>query len=211
VSLAEVRARVGAATQAVGRSEDEITLVVVSKGRTVAAIRDLYQAGHRDFGENRAQELVAKAPELPADVRWHFIGPLQRNKVRAIRPLVVKLHSLDRLRLAQAWVRDGTEAPPVLLEVNLGGEPQKHGFTPELAGEAADQIIDLGLDLRGVMSIPPAGEPAGPYFDRLVQLRDQLAKRHPRIVEVSAGMTDDFEEAIQAGATTIRVGRAIFD
>lgn len=185
-------------------------MVVVSKGRPVEAIRALYDAGHRDFGENRAQELMAKAPQLPADIRWHFVGPLQRNKVNAIRPLVALLHSLDRTKLAAAWVREGP-APPALLEINLGAEPQKHGFLPEEAADGAEAVIDLGVDLRGVMSIPPAGRPARPYFDRLVQLRDQLRARHPAVTAVSAGMTDDFEEAIRAGATTIRVGRAIFE
>lgn len=210
MSLAQVRSRMRAAQEAAGR-HDEVELVVVSKGRPVEAIQQLYDAGHRDFGENRAQELVAKAPELPGDVRWHFIGPLQRNKVSSVRPLVAKLHSLDRLRLADAWVRDGVAAPPALLEINLGDEPQKHGFQPQEAAAAADEIIEKGVDLRGVMSIPPLGEAATPYFEQLVELRAQLAQRHPQLTEVSAGMTDDFEEAIRAGATTIRVGRAIFD
>lgn len=210
MSLAEVQARIAAACAAAGRRTDEVTLVVVSKGRSPAAIRALYEAGQRDFGENRAQELAAKAPELPADIRWHFIGPLQRNKVGMVRPLVVMLHSLDRRRLAAAWARDGA-APPALLEVNLAGEPQKHGFAPGEASEAATDVIELGVDLAGVMAIPPQGEPALPYFEALVELRDTLAGEHPAMTVVSAGMTEDFEEAIRAGATTIRVGRAIFD
>ena len=210
MSLLEVEDRVRRVSEECDRPSDDVTLVVVSKGRSVAAIRSLYDAGHRDFGENRAQELVAKAPDLPSDIRWHFVGPLQRNKVSAVRPLVARLHSLDRVRLAQSWARDG-QAPPALLEINLAAEPQKHGFRPEDAAAAAGEIVDLGVDLRGVMAIPPAGEPAGPYFERLVRLRDQLAEQYPQIDEVSAGMTDDFEEAIRAGATTIRVGRAIFE
>ncbi len=191
--------------------DDEVTLVAVTKGRSLEAIRDLYDAGHRDFGENRAQELAAKAPELPSDIRWHFVGPLQRNKVSVIRPLVTLLHSLDRTQLAAAWVRDGAHAPPALLEVNLGEEPQKHGFSPDEAGAGADEIVEMGVDLRGVMSIPPAGLHPGAFFEQLVGLRDELRRKHPQVVEVSAGMTDDFEEAIRAGATTIRVGRAIFE
>ncbi len=211
MSLAEVRARMHHATRESGRPDEAVTLVVVSKGRPIEAIRTVYDAGHRDFGENRAQELVAKVPELPDDIRWHFVGPLQRNKVASVRPLVVRLHSLDRMRLAEAWVRDGTDAPPALLEVNLGDEPQKHGFSAGETVAAADKIIELGVDLRGVMSIPPLAEPAAPYFTQLVELRDRLVLRHPQMLEVSAGMTDDFEEAIRAGATTIRVGRAIFE
>jgi uncharacterized pyridoxal phosphate-containing UPF0001 family protein len=113
--------------------------------------------------------------------------------------------------LAAAWVRGDEEAAPALLEINLADEPQKHGFAVDEASAAAGEIIQLGVDLRGVMAIPPHGEPAGPYFRQLVELRDRLATRHPGIVEVSAGMTDDFEDAIRAGATTIRVGRAIFE
>lgn len=210
MSLASVRARIRRACLESGRAEDDVTLVVVTKRRPLEAIQALYDAGHRDFGENRAQELVAKAPGLPDNIRWHFVGPLQRNKVSSVRPLVAVLHSLDRLRLADSWVAEG-EAPPALLELNLGDEPQKHGFSRQEAGAAADTIIDKGVDLRGVMSIPPHGQPATPYFRQLVAVRDELANRHPQMVEVSAGMTDDFEEAIRAGATTIRVGRAIFD
>jgi len=211
VSLTDVQARMRAAQDESGRADDDITLVVVSKGRSAEAIQELYDAGHRDFGENRGQELVAKAPVLPDDIRWHFVGPLQRNKVAAIRPHVTLLHSLDRTKLAAAWVRDAENAPPALLEINLAGEPQKHGFLPEQVEEATEAVIGLGVDLQGVMSIPPAGEPAGPYFEQLVGLRDQLRARYPGVVAVSAGMTDDFEQAIRAGATTIRVGRAIFE
>ena len=210
MSLTDVQARIEDACAAAGRSPAEITLVVISKGRPPAAIRELYEAGQRDFGENRAQELAAKVPELPGDIRWHFVGPLQRNKVSMVRPLVVMLHSLDRRRLAAAWVRDG-HAPPALLEVNLGGEPQKHGFAPGEAAAAASDVIELGVDLQGVMAIPPRGEPALPYFEALVELGGALAEQHPAMTVVSAGMTDDFEQAIRAGATTIRVGRAIFD
>ncbi len=211
MSLSEVRARMTEAQLASGRQAEAITLVVVSKGRSVEAIQALYDEGHRDFGENRAQELAAKVPQLPGDIRWHFVGPLQRNKVAMVRPLIELLHSLDRRRLAQAWVRNGGAAPPALLEINLAGEPQKHGFGPADAAAAADDVVDLGVDLRGVMAIPPAGEPAGGYFEQLRALRDELAHRHPDVVEISAGMTDDFQEAIRAGATIVRVGRAIFE
>lgn len=211
MSLSAVRERMRAAKEESGRLDDEVSLVIVSKGRSVEAIRALYDEGHRDFGENRAQELAAKAPRLPDDIRWHFVGPLQRNKVATVRPLVVMLHSLDRVRLAEAWVRNCETAPAALLEINLAEEPQKHGFVPDEAGAAADQMVELGVDLRGVMAIPPLDEPATPYFEQLVGLQGELVRRHPQMVEVSAGMTDDFQEAIWAGATTIRVGRAIFE
>lgn len=209
--MAQVLDRVDGACGDAGRDPEEITLVVVSKGRTTEQIMELYDDGHRDFGENRAQELATKAPQLPDDIRWHFVGPLQRNKVSMVRPIVVKLHSLDRLRLADAWVKGGVEAPPALMEINLAAEPQKHGFMAAEAASAAGDILSRGVDLRGVMAIPPQGEPATPYFEQLVELRDGLAAIHPAVQEVSAGMTDDFEQAIRAGATTIRVGRAIFE
>ena len=202
--------RMTAACESVGRGLAEVTLVVVSKGRSPDEITSLYDQGLRDFGENRAQELLDKAPRLPADIYWHFVGHLQTNKVRALRPVVSKLHSLDRLKLAAAWAA-GSEAPPALLEINLGEEPQKHGFMPAAAAAAADEVIDLGVTLEGVMAIPPAGESPSQHFERLVEIRDELALGHPEMTEVSAGMTDDFEQAIRAGATTIRVGRAIFE
>ena len=211
MSLADVVARAEAACDSVGRDRHEVTLVIVTKGRTAEQVRELYEQGRRDFGENRAQELAAKAPLLPDDIRWHFVGPLQRNKVTMVRPLVVRLHSLDRLRLAEAWVRGTDAAPPALLEINLAAEPQKHGFMSAEAVQAVGDVIDRGVDVRGVMAIPPQGEPALPYFEQLVELRDELVQHHPNITEVSAGMTDDYEQAIRAGATTIRVGRAIFE
>ena len=95
--------------------------------------------------------------------------------------------------------------------MNVGEEPQKHGFLPDEVPAAVDEVVAIGVDLRGLMTIPPLGEPAGPFFDRVAALRDSLLARHPRVCEISAGMTDDFEQAIRAGATTIRVGRAIFE
>lgn len=209
MSFREVQGRIAEACESANRSVTEVTLVVVSKGRSTDEISELYGQGLRDFGENRAQELLDKAPRLPSDIRWHFVGPLQTNKVKTVRRVVSKLHSLDRIRLAAAWAAPA-EAPPALLEINLGEEPQKHGFAPSEAAAAAEEVVDLGVSLQGVMAIPPAGEPAAPHFERLVRIRDELALGHPQVTEVSAGMTEDFEEAIRAGATTIRVGRAIF-
>jgi pyridoxal phosphate enzyme (YggS family) len=211
VSLASVRDRMEDACRSSGRDPEEVALVVVTKGRTVGEIEALYQAGQRDFGENRAQELAAKAPGLPSDIRWHFVGPLQTNKVKMIRHHVSLLHSLDRLRLARAWAQGSGGAPPALLEFNLGDEPQKHGFDEAEALDAATGALGAGVAVSGVMAIPPHGEEPAPYFERLVEIRDELAAEYPEIAEVSAGMTDDFEKAIAAGATIIRVGRAIFE
>ena len=209
----DVTARVHAAATAAGRDPTEITLVAVSKGRSVDQIAALYDRGHRDFGENRAQELAAKAPQLPDDIRWHFVGSLQRRKVPAIEPHVALLHSMDRLRLAQAWQRGADPAPPALLQVNLQREPQKGGVDPDHVDDLVDGCTELGIDLRGLMIIPPIPDvptDSLPWFNRLRALRDRLRQRDPALAELSMGMTDDYEVAIAAGATLIRVGRAIF-
>ncbi len=214
MSLASVSARMLAACERAGRSADDVELLVVSKGRSIEAIRRLYEAGHRAFGENRAQELRDKVPEMPADVRWHFIGPLQTNKVRVVRPAVVALHSMDRESLAFAWLKGQGMPPPVYVEVNVGNEPQKAGVAPQDLGSFCDRLAGMGVPMVGLMAIPPVGEEpedSRPHFARLRSLRDTIAGDHPEIVGLSMGMTDDFEVAIEEGATVIRVGRAIFE
>jgi PLP dependent protein len=213
VSLTAVQERIAAAVDRSGREPGEVRLVAVTKERTSAQIRELYDLGHRDFGENRAQELHAKLPDLPADIRWHFIGPLQRNKVRIVRPAVVLLHSLDRVALAEAWLKGPGLPPPALLQVNIGREPQKHGVMPEEALATAGQLVAMGVPLAGVMAIAPivqTPELTRPYFSELRRIRDRVAALDPAAVELSMGMTDDFEVAVEEGATLIRVGRAIF-
>ena len=209
--LAVVRRRVAAATARSGRTGDAVRLIAVSKGRTVSDIATLFEEGQRDFGENRAQEFAAKAPLLSEAVRWHFVGPLQRNKVNKVRPLTALLHSMDRERLAVAWA--APDAPPALLEVNIGGEVQKHGVAPADAEAAAAAIIAAGVDLRGLMTVAPLAadaEAVRPIFATMRRLQARLAERWPSIVDLSMGMTDDFEVAIEEGATLVRVGRAIF-
>jgi pyridoxal phosphate enzyme (YggS family) len=196
-----------------GRTSDDVTLVVVGKTHPPETLLTAYALGQRDFGENRAGELAAKAAELPGDIRWHFIGSLQRNKVRLVRPVVQLLHSMDRLKLGVAWLKGPGAAPPALLEVNLAGEPQKGGVAVENAPELVEQLLAAGVELHGVMAIPPMGknpEDSRPHFRRLAGLRDELRAVYPQIRHLSMGMTDDFEVAIQEGATIIRVGRAIF-
>lgn len=213
MTLETVRQRMTAAAQRSGREVDGITLIAVGKTHSVDRLMELYAAGHRDFGENRAAELAAKAAAMPGDVRWHFIGPLQRNKVRLVRPVVRLLHSMDRLKLGDAWLKGPGTAPAALLEVNLADEPQKSGVPVPDAPAIADRLVAVGVDLRGVMAIPPlveSPEQTRAHFRRLARLRDGLAAVHPAMVELSMGMTDDFELAIEEGATMIRVGRAIF-
>ena len=202
-----------AAAERSGRSADAVTLVAVSKGQPGAAIAAAYDLGQRDFGESRAQELATKAQELPRDISWHFIGPLQRNKVRIVRPTAVLLHSMDRMRLAGAWLKGPGIAPPVLLQVNIGREQQKAGVDPDEAAHELSAMLAMGLNVLGVMAIPPYDEDpeaARPFFRDLVVMRDQLASESVPLAVVSMGMTEDYEVAIEEGSTMIRVGRAIF-
>ncbi len=210
--LSAVRARISAAATRAGRDPGGITLVAVGKAQPARMLRAAYDAGQRDFGENRAQELAAKVPELPADARWHFIGPLQRNKVRLVAPAVTLLHSMDRAALADAWAR-AAPAPPVLVEVNVGAEPQKAGAAPAEVDALVARLEAAGVVVSGLMAIPPqADDPQDtrPYFKELAALAARLQDRWPGLRELSMGMTDDFEVAIEEGATIIRVGRAIF-
>lgn len=213
MSLESVWERVEDACDRSGRDSADVRLVVVSKEHGAEEIRDLYDRGHRDFGENRAQELGSKVDALPADIRWHFVGPLQSNKVRLVRPAVAMLHSMDRDSLARAWMKGPGRPPVALLQVNIGREPQKHGVDPEEAEEACGRFLQLGVPIGGVMAIPPLpdrSEDSRPHFAALRHLRDRLRDVHPQVVELSMGMTDDFEVAVEEGATIIRVGRAIF-
>lgn len=213
MNLEAILNRVGAAADRSGRDPAEIVVVAVGKTFPPEKLMEAYEAGHRDFGENRAQELTVKVPALPPDIRWHFIGPLQRNKVRVVRPAATLLHSMDRLALGEAWLKGPGAPPPVLVEINIGEEPQKAGVEPDRAPALIGALTDLGLDVRGLMTIPPQVEhpdDARRYFEAMRLLRDRLGRDHPGIRELSMGMTDDFEVAIEEGATLVRVGRAIF-
>lgn len=211
--LSRVHDRIDAAAARSGRAPESVRLVAVSKGRTIDEILAAYQAGQRDFGENRAQEMAAKVPELPRDIRWHFVGPVQRRKVKVIRPLTHLLHSLDRVALAASWSAGGSPPPATLLEVNIGAEPQKHGVLPAEVDDTLATMAEFGIEPCGLMVIPPAPDDAADsrtWFVQLRELRDALLPAHPGLIELSMGMTDDFEVAIEEGASIIRVGRAIF-
>jgi PLP dependent protein len=219
-ALSDVKARIAAAELAAGREPGSVRLVAVSKTHPASAVREAYAAGQRDFGENYVQELLQKAEELAdlADLRWHLIGHLQRNKVKQVAPLVSTLHTVDSLELAReldkrlaASAKAGTLS--VLVEVSIAGEAQKHGLAPENLEELLRGIEGLPrLALRGLMCVPPFTEdPAGarPHFERLAQLR-QAHGGARRLPELSMGMTHDLEQAVAAGATLVRVGTAIF-
>lgn len=211
--LRKVQERVAAAAARAGRRPEEITLVAVSKTASRAGLRAAYEAGQRDFGENRAARLAEVAPLLPADARWHFIGHLQGNKAARVRPVTHLLHSLDRAELAGYWLKGPGRPPPVLVQVNVAGEAAKGGVAPPEAGRLVEAATALGLDVRGLMTIPPLpGRPedSRPHFRALAALRAALADRFPGLTELSMGMTEDYEVAVEEGATLLRVGRAIF-
>jgi pyridoxal phosphate enzyme (YggS family) len=196
--LADVRARVDAA--AAGR---DVTLVLVTKTVPVEAVREACAAGATDLGENRAQELVAKAPELPG-ARWHFIGRLQRNKVRRVAPYVSLWQSVDRVELARDIAAHAPGAR-VLVQVNVGDEPQKGGCAVPETGALVERSRALGLRVEGLMTVPPAGPDPAPFFGVLRRLTDDLG-----LTTCSMGMSGDFEQAIAEGATMVRVGSAVF-
>ena len=211
--LNDVWARMASAAERAGRDAADIDLVVVSKLRSDAEVLEIYDQGVRVFGENRQQGLKARIDaDLPEDIDWHFIGPLQSRKVRYVAEHATLLHSLDRLSLANRWV--GAAGGPVLIQFNLAGEPQKTGFDPDRSHEVLDSVLDTGADVRGVMAIPPITPEArdvAPWFRVLRAIYDDYRERTDNVDVCSMGMTTDLETAILEGATMIRVGRAIFE
>jgi pyridoxal phosphate enzyme (YggS family) len=181
-----------------------VRVVAVSKTIDADMVRAAYDAGQRDFGENRAQELAAKAAVLPPDARWHMIGPVQTNKVRALAPLVAEWHTVDRAALVAELARRRVRAP-VLLEVNVGDEPQKAGCARADVEALTATARDAGLHVDGLMCVPPLGADPRPHFAWLRETAQRLG-----LAELSMGMTSDFEVAIAEGATMVRVGTAIF-
>jgi pyridoxal phosphate enzyme (YggS family) len=213
VRVTEVRARIARAATRVGRDPSRIVLVAVSKTAEDEGVLEAYREGQRDFGENRAAGLAERALRLPPDIRWHFVGRLQGNKVRRVRPVTHLLHSLDRPELVSYWAKGAGTPPPVLVEVNVAGEHQKAGVAPEDAADLVEEAAAIGLDVRGLMTMAPLvadPEEVRPVFRELAELRSRLAARWPGLRELSMGMTDDFEVAVEEGATILRVGRAIF-
>jgi pyridoxal phosphate enzyme (YggS family) len=220
-NLALVREQMAAAAKRSGRSPEDVVLVAVSKTRTLEVIKQAAAAGQMDFGENYAQELRDKMRDLadPA-VRWHFIGHLQKNKVKYVAGKVAEFHSLDGLELAKEInKRAGKQGAAVkaMLEVNLGGEATKSGVEPEQAALEAAAINRLmHVELIGLMTMPPYDpdpEKARPYYTRLREMRDEIRKQLGEpgaLPELSMGLSHDFEVAIEEGATRIRVGTAIF-
>ena len=216
--LQAIRQRMNAAAARCGRDPASVELLAVSKTFPVEAIREAADAGQVLFGENKVQEIIAKAPQLSASLHWHLIGHLQSNKVRKVLPLVKFIHSVGSLDLARDIDRIAGEMglfPKVYLEVNLAGESSKHGFNAEQLRSHLEALYALKrLEIHGLMCIPPFDpEPAKsrPYFVQLRTLREDLEKHGGAPLPLlSMGMSHDFEIAIEEGATIVRVGSAIF-
>ena len=213
--ISAVRADIAEACERAHRDAADVTLVAVAKTHPADAIKAALDAGITDVGENRAQELKQKAQVLAsAPIRWHFVGPLQTNKVRHVVGTAALIHSVDRLGLGEAISRRAGAlgiTQDVLVEVNLAGEASKTGTTPAGVAGLADQLRELdNIAVRGVMAIPPLEGDPRPYFEELVAVRDRLVQHHPDAIELSMGMSDDYLVAIEAGATIVRVGTAIF-
>ncbi len=217
-NLAAVRDRIAAAAHRAGRSPDDVTLIGVTKTVEPDRIRAACAAGLGDIGENRVQEAESKFPHIEGiDVRRHLIGHLQSNKAKKAVALFGSVHSVDTAAIARRLARLAEErgAPiDVLIQVDLGHEPTKHGVDAGACADLAAECAALGfLNLRGLMTIPPLcddPEKARPWFARLRGLRDAIARAGPALPDLSMGMTGDFEVAVEEGATMIRVGRAIF-
>ena len=217
--LSAVRARIAAACQAAGRSPADVTLIAITKTRPASDIRLLSELGVTDVGENRAQEAAAKAAECAAlglRLTWHFVGQLQVNKAASVASYADVIHSVDRLRLVSAL---GSRAEAAgrcitcLVQVSLDGDPDRGGVAADQIGQIdqiADAIASAGsLALGGVMAVAPLGVPPAAAFAKLGEVSRNIRSAHPGAVMISAGMSGDLEQAIEAGATHVRVGTAL--
>jgi pyridoxal phosphate enzyme (YggS family) len=217
-NLERVREEITQAAAKTGRAIGEIELVAISKTHDAEKVRAAVEAGQTLFGESRVQEARVKIPELPSNLRWHFVGHLQKNKIRHALPLFEMLHSVDSLGLAQDINRIADEEglhPRVLLEVNVAGEGSKFGFKPETLRAEMESLLGLPrLSIEGLMTIPPLNEEAEAsrrFFVDLRELRDALEQEFRiKLQHLSMGMTNDFMVAVEEGATLVRVGTAIF-
>jgi pyridoxal phosphate enzyme (YggS family) len=210
--LDKIRKRIASAAREAGREAEDVTLIAVSKTFDAAAIRPVIEAGQRVFGENRVQEAKGKWPailDVHADLQIHLIGPLQSNKVKDAVALFDAIHTVDRVKIARLIAEEmaaQNRRLQLFIQVNTGNEPQKSGVLARDAEALYTQCRDeLGLSIEGLMCIPPFDEPPEPHFALLGKLATDLG-----LASLSMGMSSDFEAAIRAGATHVRVGSAIF-
>ncbi len=219
-NISEVKKRISEAAKAAGRNENEVTLIAVSKTKPVEMIKEAYDTGIRDFGENKVQEIMEKYPLLPSDIRWHLIGHLQTNKVKYIIDKVCMIHSVDSLKLAEEISRQAVKhnvTVDILIEVNVAAEVSKFGVRPEEAIDLCRNISTLpGIRIRGLMTVAPFTsdpEENRPVFCALRQLFVDIDGKNIDNVCMdclSMGMSGDYTVAIEEGATFVRVGTSIF-
>lgn len=219
-NLEQVRQKIRDACETAGRDEREVTLIAVSKTKPLPMLWEAYEAGARDFGENKVQELLEKMPQMPEDIRWHMIGHLQRNKVKYIVGKVFLIHSVDSLRLAEEISREAVKQDTsvnILLEVNVAEEESKFGTTIEETADLVRVVSKLpGIRVCGLMTIAPYVENAEEnrqYFRKLKQLSVDIEQKNIDNVNMnvlSMGMTGDYSVAVEEGAAYVRVGTGIF-
>ena len=219
-NLKKVEANIQAACERCGRKRDEVTLIAVSKTKPVSMLKEVYDCGIRDFGENKVQELTEKYDQLPEDMKWHMIGHLQRNKIKYIIGKTELIHSVDSLRLAEAIEAESAKKDcitDILLEVNVAQEESKFGFSSEELLKEIDRFADFPhIRVKGLMTIAPYVEKPEEnriYFAKLKQLSVDITAKKVNNVTMSIfsmGMTNDYEVAIEEGATLVRVGTGIF-
>lgn len=219
-NISNVKKIMNLAAEKAGRNTEDITLISVSKTKPVSMLLEAYEAGSRDFGENKVQELIDKYEVMPQDIRWHMIGHLQRNKVKYIVGKVALIHSVDSLKLAEEISKEALKKEvtvSVLIEVNVAGEESKYGVSPQEAEELIRQISILpGIKIEGLMTIAPYvdnSEDNRQYFAKLRQLLVDINSKNIDNVNMnvlSMGMTGDYAVAIEEGATYVRVGTGIF-
>ena len=219
-NLEEVEARITRACERSGRERSEVTLISVSKTKPVEMLQEAYDAGSRDFGENKPQEIREKYPQLPTDIRWHMIGHLQRNKIKYIIDKVCMIHSVDSIRLAEAIDEEAKKhgiVMPVLIEVNVAEEESKFGGHLDEVESLIRQISELSnIQVQGLMTSAPFTENAEDnriYFRKLRNLYVDIKDKNidnVNMCNLSMGMTGDYEVAVEEGATMVRVGTGIF-
>jgi PLP dependent protein len=218
-NIARLKEQIASACQRAGRSEDEVALMAVSKVHPVEAILEAYAAGQRLFGENRVQEFQEKSASLTElkDAAFHLIGPLQSNKTNKAAELFDAIDAVDSLKIAQRLetaARSLGKRLPILIEVKLSHEESKHGIAPNELLPLLDAMRDMEtVEAVGLMTVPPwseDAETARPYFRELRKLRDEAQKTHPKLTQLSMGMSNDFIVGIEEGSTCVRVGTAIF-
>jgi len=219
-NIASVIEKMRSACQKASHNNSEVTLIAVSKTKPVSMLQEAYNAGMRDFGENKVQEIMDKYDKLPEDIRWHMIGHLQRNKVKYIIDKVSLIHSVDSLRLAEEISKEALKhnlIMPILIEVNIADEESKYGVSPKECEELIRQISTLpNIQIKGLMTVAPFvddPEDNRQYFRIMQQLSVDIMQKNIDNVcmdILSMGMTGDYEVAIQEGATMVRVGTGIF-